>query len=829
MLLVSHTNAAVDQALLNIGRALGERAEDGRVLRVGDPKDLRLMERPRLLAATHIRERAEELDRAETELRVERESAQMRTHKLEGLIALAEWLTIARSDMTRLQRDATEENELAQIHERLAEQVVRAEQSESAWRERAVAAQAVREEIAREATLATAVRNAQSRLTTANAEVEVSTERVSEAEVLLEQTRSANFMTRRLRGLPSPEEQTVSVREHSAVLDSNRATRERTEHEVGKLSQQLGQVRDTLVAFSARHGDSPDHVLAETDRLAQELIDHRRAATEAQRTLSDHRSELDTALARPWGLLQQESLVADPPAPVQERIDELTAGFERAVTKLGELSAASLQAEINQLTERMRAIDRRLQVIAEEKAAIEEAVIADARIVATTLTRAYLRDSIQKRRFDTVILDEASMAPIPALWIAAAVADHSVVVVGDFRRLPPMKHSEHPLAEKWLGRDVFDASGVRAANDAGQPPDHLQALTTQYRMHPDISAIPNELIYDGLLSDAESTLDDSELDGWFDRNWGPDAPIVLVDTEPLNAWVTGVGGAGRTSRLNFLSATVCADLAERMLLQDRAGLEDGSPRRILIAAPYRPHARLVELLLRDLDIEREVVAGTAHTFQGSEAPVVIFDLVNDEPHWRVGLFAPEFDETTRRLLNVALTRPKHRLVIVGDFRYVGQRAKNAFLGRLIRLLESRYAKVDARELVAAAARAAQAQLKAAGGPIERDVERLVVTQDDFYALLSRDLAAAEQRVVLYSPFITANRLGQLEPQLKATVERGVRVYVVTKTTEERADGDQATYAELEDTLSSWGIEVLHKRQMHKSLSSSTKRLSGPAP
>ena len=102
---------------------------------------------------------------------------------------------------------------------------------------------------------------------------------------------------------------------------------------------------------------------------------------------------------------------------------------------------------------------------------------------------------------------------------------------------------------------------MRRAVDTGDLPDYVVPLRTQYRMHPQISAIPNALIYDGLLEDDPSTLDDSELDGWFDRTWGPDAPVVLVDTESLHAWVTGVGGAGRTSRLNFLSATVCADLA----------------------------------------------------------------------------------------------------------------------------------------------------------------------------------------------------------------------------------------------------------------------------
>lgn len=67
--------------------------------------------------------------------------------------------------------------------------------------------------------------------------------------------------------------------------------------------------------------------------------------------------------------------------------------------------------------------------------------------MATTLTRAYLRDSIQLRRFDTVVLDEASMAPIPALWIAASLADKNAVVVGDYKQLPPIVVSEHDLAQ----------------------------------------------------------------------------------------------------------------------------------------------------------------------------------------------------------------------------------------------------------------------------------------------------------------------------------------------------------------------------------------------
>jgi len=819
VLLVSHTNAAVDQALLHIGDALGERAEDGSVLRVGAPKDLRLLERPRLLAETHIKERAEVLDREEADLRAERGQAVARVREAHELIALAAWLPEAEADITRLEDEAARSRELAEALKQRQLDLARVEEEEPAWRDRAGAAQAMSAEIAREATLAGAVAKAQSRATTARADVDAASDRVRDAGELLEQTEAANAMTRRLRRLPRPEQQAAVVHAQQDKLTSLRAIGDRAEHELQSLTQELGEVRDGLAGFAAQHGDSPDCVLAETGRLLRDLNERRQAAREAQRTLDDLRATVDAEIAERWALLNSRSPLGEAPALAEDRLEALREGRNRAAAELGELNAADLQAEISQLNERVRAIDQRLEAIAEEKAAIEEAVIADARIVATTLTRAYLRDSIQNRRFDTVILDEASMAPIPALWVAAATAERNVVLVGDFRQLPPIKHSEHPLAKRWLGQDIFEESGVRRAHDTGRPPEHLVVLRTQYRMHPQISAVPNELIYDGLLADDHATLDDSELDGWFNRDWGPDAPVVLVDTESLNAWVTGVGGTGRTSRLNFLSATVCADLAERMLRADRPELAEGSSRRILIGAPYRPHARLVELLLQDLGLQREVVAGTAHTFQGSEAPVVIFDLVNDEPHWRVGMFAPAYDETTRRLLNVALTRPRHRLVIVGDFAYIRSKSRHAFLGRLVDFLEARYPKADARELVGAglAARAAKAQLRAVGGPIEPDQQRLVVTQGDFYGLLSRDLAAAAERVVIYSPFITANRLGQLEPQLKAAVERGTRIYVVTKTIEERGERDQASYGDLEAALRGWGIEVLHKRQMHEKL------------
>ncbi len=135
---------------------------------------------------------------------------------------------------------------------------------------------------------------------------------------------------------------------------------------------------------------------------------------------------------------------------------------------------------------------------------------------------------------------------------------------------------------------------------------------------------------------------------------GHPQPVLLVDTGSLDAWVTSVPRGDRASRLNFLSATVCVDIAEGLL---RSGVEPpaGGGHRVLIVCPYRAHAKLLGWLLQERGLTDRVNAGTAHSFQGTEADAVIFDLVNDEPHWKVAMFNPKRDSEVMPILNVALT------------------------------------------------------------------------------------------------------------------------------------------------------------------------------
>lgn len=925
VLLVSHTNAAVDQALLHVARASGEEElARGLVLRLGESKDDRILNTPDLLVETHVERRSAELVAERERLSVEQGEQLRRLAALDRLIELAEWLPDASVELDRARAQVAQHDQLEQQAAEAAERHAAADAALVPWRalepdarqslqaaeraellgrrlpglrERAAAVSAVLEQtrtrrveaeaVAKEAAEhVPQVRAARERLAQLRAELPqrepllAATDRelaelaasITEAEGLLMRAEEANALTRRLRGLTHPDQQRQtleSLRQRRVRLEEARtqaaeqlaalnvefqnaertianyghlpdpgaaaqearalnAEEQRLRNDVVSANSELNEAERELAAlgtplegFRSEHdGQDPDEVLRRAAELAAVLEPITSELTRLRQQIRTARAALEDSLVARCRQLRAWSIADELPDGYTALVDLLERSIGVARDELAAWSVETLRGEREHVRSRLREIETRLAEIAEALEQIENLVIAEASVVATTLTRAYKRESVQARTFDTVVLDEASMAPIPALWVVAARAEKSVVLVGDFMQLPPIKHSAHQLAEEWLGRDIFDKAAVRDLfDDDTRRPAHCVPLREQRRMHPHISAICNRFVYSGKLRDGQGLGDAELLDGWFNHAEPFDSPVLLVDTSKLDAWVTSVNLGGRSSRLNFLSATVCADIALMLLRDDREPFQPGRTPRILLCAPYRPHAKLLSLLAKEQTPVGEVVAGTAHSFQGAEAPVVIFDLVNDEPHWRVGMFSDRMEEDTKRLLNVALTRPQRRLIVVGDFRWIEQKArKNGILRRILAHLKECHPIVDAGEVLPAgfAARAVAIQQSASA---ERDAPlapQLVVAQDRFFEHLHDDLAEARQRVVVYSPFMTRERLGRLEPHLRAAVEHDAEVWVITKTLEERS-ADRGKYLEIEEALRDWGVRVVHKKGMHEKL------------
>ena len=820
LLVVSHTNTAVDQALLRIvgdnsNEAIQEAIQQGKILRVGEPKDQRLHDHPNLLLQTHVERRSEELSAQLALLEEELTEKQALVIELTKQIDLFEWFTTSRNDLEemRFRRDKLKnmESELKDAKIKFDE----LSKQSSYWSEAKKHAESTTRKMASIATINKKLDKMQTQYQEIISESKTVIEKRTAAETLLAETKAVNWIVRKWKRLPSPEVQEQIVNKFRAVQRSLETDIASMSSEIKRLESESAQLAKECADFISRYRDKPDELIKKEGLFRVELGQSQTQVDELPNNCMSFRQENTRLFRERYEILAELGFIENGNGTVEEMYLQIEAAFGRIEKIVAQFDINEVRLTLERNVNRINQIESNISSIKDILSRIEEVIISEADIVATTLTRAYLNDAIRSRRYDTIIIDEASMAPIPAIWVAASLITNNAVVVGDPKQLPPIVTSTHELAMKWLGRDVFDISGVMES-----PVGNLVPLKEQRRMHPDIASIPNELIYDGILVNYDGILVNELFHGWYNPHIKSDSSVILIDTGPLNAWVTSVPRGRGSSRLNFLSATLCIDLCQLLLRADRPEPSPDETNRIIIECPYRPHAKLLDLMLRDNDIDKDVRVGTVHTFQGSEAEIVIFDLVNDEPHWRVGLFMPANDENTKRLINVGITRARQRLIVVGDFAYIQKLSKKAFFGSdFIPYLTANFPIFNALDVlpVNILERAAEATKLMSQGTVESDSTRIIVTHESFYPLFIDDISSAKSRVVIYSPFITQNRLAEMQATFRAATEKGIQIYVVTKSLQDRRRRDIEQYRILERSLEEWGVVVVHKKGMHEKL------------
>lgn len=277
------------------------------------------------------------------------------------------------------------------------------------------------------------------------------------------------------------------------------------------------------------------------------------------------------------------------------------------------------------------------------------ALLETADIVLTTFARLSVREEIRDLRFDSLIIDEASTAPLPYVALAAAFTRSKAIAVGDFQQLPPVVSSRGPAATRWLKRDLFRETEVvrevAGHHELPSPRDQLCAmLDVQYRMDPAIRALVSEFFYDGRLRDAP------EID---DRPRSR-SPLLLIDTSDLDPKVQRVDG----SRRNDLHADVVVGY-----LGQAAGAGQSD---VAVVTPYRAQTRLLHQLVRTRlgrAAPRGLRMSTVHRFQGREKELVVIDTV-DAPPGRSWFLDERQNADFPRLLNVALSRARSMVVMV---------------------------------------------------------------------------------------------------------------------------------------------------------------------
>lgn len=440
-------------------------------------------------------------------------------------------------------------------------------------------------------------------------------------------------------------------------------------------------------------------------------------------------------------------------------------------------------------------------------------VLDAAILIASTLTRAAVDDNLCRRSFDNVIIDEASMAPMPLVYLASLAARKRVILVGDFLQLPPIVQAPKStlLAHKWLGRDIFQQVGIDNLDSPKSKAGLRADLWEQRRMAPEIRKFASDKFYAGKLRDAWPGARER------DRAWAGRTPagkaVTMVDTTSLGAWSQRSPGA-RPSKFNVYSALVAVELAETLV--DGLDQPEDAQKPVGIITPYRAQANLLGVLLRQKDLEKRVRAGTVHSFQGAENDVIIFDYVDETPNWKAG---PLLLDQGPRLMNVAVTRARHRLFVLGSYAHVQRNLKKSALWDLVqyaalmnRIPAEEFIRQDFHKAVADAA----ARISHGSVPDLDKTHLRVCSERDFFAALDHDLARCRSRAVLFAPFI-GHRVDEVLPRLIDCVRRGVEVYVVTRPLSDHKSELTSWYGTVHRRLESAGVRLVFFRLMHHKL------------
>jgi len=278
-----------------------------------------------------------------------------------------------------------------------------------------------------------------------------------------------------------------------------------------------------------------------------------------------------------------------------------------------------------------------------EKQIIDEIIDSAEVIVATCIGVAH--KSVGERRFPIVLIDEATQATETTTLVPIVRGARQLILIGDHKQLPPTIISKR-AEDAGFVRSLFER-----LVDAGIKPFMLK---TQYRMHPCISEYPSARFYDGLLDDGVSSKERLAPAGFIWPNW--DLPLAFIPIESIEG--TDVENA---SRYNSDEAIKVVEIVQKLLESMEL-----SPSDIGVITPYNGQVRLLTDHFDSLGgigkdepffgLEIRSVDG----YQGREKEVIIFSTVRANKEGELGFLAD------KRRLNVALTRAKRGLIIVGN-------------------------------------------------------------------------------------------------------------------------------------------------------------------
>ena len=334
--------------------------------------------------------------------------------------------------------------------------------------------------------------------------------------------------------------------------------------------------------------------------------------------------------------------------------DQLQKRYKELIQKEPTSTDAELQREIVELNNSIKEIKTRQK-------SFEKRLVADAQLVATTVSKIYADSLFEDKTYDVVMFDEISMAYVSQIVCAASFARSHLICVGDFCQLAPIVLS--PDNKSVLGKDLFEFLNISKGYRDVHPHPWLVMLDEQRRMHPDIAAFSAQHVYHGLLKNHESTKTSRNA---IAKTNPFNVPMCLID---LHGTCCFGSKNDDNSRFNILSAVFAFATALKSEKHQLDFHDVNNEEKVGIITPYAAQTRLIKSMIQDYRHSRrsDISCATVHQFQGSERNVVIFDAVESYPSTKAGwLMSKNEGGSVTRLINVALTRSRGKFISVAD-------------------------------------------------------------------------------------------------------------------------------------------------------------------
>jgi ATP-dependent RNA/DNA helicase IGHMBP2 len=297
----------------------------------------------------------------------------------------------------------------------------------------------------------------------------------------------------------------------------------------------------------------------------------------------------------------------------------------------------------------MKTVERTEQYIVED-------LISRAQVITATLvgTNHY---TVKHLKYNTVVIDEAGQALEPACWIPILKAK-KVVLAGDHYQLSPTIKSDE-AAKRGLRQTLLE-------KNAALHPEAVTLLEVQYRMHEKIMSYSSQVFYEDKLK-ADISVASHLL-------FGGDQPFQFIDTAGCGFDEKSAGtSVTNPEEAGFMLRHLASFITKLNEIYPVASFPT-----IAVISPYKQQIEILKEQALQIPVLVEhlnnISVNTIDSFQGQERDIVYISMTRSNSENIIGFLSDI------RRMNVAMTRARKKLVIVGDSSTLGQ---SAFYGGLI--------------------------------------------------------------------------------------------------------------------------------------------------